>query len=399
MTEPRSRHGTAARLRPFGESIFSSISRLAVQHGAVNLGQGFPNFDGPDFVKEAGIAAIRGGFGQYARSAGLPETNRAVAARVAAATGIDADPDAEVTITGGCTEAIAATMLGLVEPGDEVVLVEPSYDSYAACVAMAGGVVRPVRLHAPDFAFPLEELRRAVGPRTRMIVVNTPHNPTGRVFTEAELAGIAQVAIAADCLVLADEVYEELWYARPHRSIRALPGMRERTVLLSSLGKTFSLTGWKIGWAVAPAHLTAGIRAAHQFLTFCAVTPMQRAACEALAAPPAYFEALRADYAQRRDALLETLRAAGFDPFVPEGSYFVLADHRRFGHATDADFARHLIERVGVACIPCSAFYMPRADGTLDEEATSLVRFAFCKTHETIAQAGERLRAGQLARM
>jgi aspartate/methionine/tyrosine aminotransferase len=385
--------GTSARLRPFGESVFATISRLAAQHGAVNLGQGFPNFDGPDFVKEAGIRAIREGHGQYARTFGLPEVTRAVAARFRATSGIEVDPDAEVTVTSGCTEAIAAVILGLVDEGDEVVLVEPFYDSYPACVAMAGGTVRAVRLRAPDFAFPLEDLRRAVGPRTKAILVNSPHNPTGRVLTRAELEGIASVARAADCLVISDEVYEEIWFDEPPVSISTLPGMRERTVVMSSLGKTFSLTGWKIGWTIAPPNLTAGIRAAHQFLTFCSATPLQRAAADALAAPRAYYEELRRDYRMRRDLLLGELRASGFEPFVPEGSYFILAPHAAFGHADDVSFARRLVEREGVACIPCSAFFMPGPDGRKDAEACSLVRFAFCKTPETLRAAGERMRA------
>ncbi|MFM8639622.1 MAG: aminotransferase class I/II-fold pyridoxal phosphate-dependent enzyme [Planctomycetota bacterium] len=385
--------GTSDRLRPFGESVFATISRLAAQHGAVNLGQGFPNFDGPEFVKDAAIRAIREGHGQYARTFGLPEVTRAVAARFRATSGVEVDPDAEVTVTSGCTEAIAAVMLGLVNPGDEVVLVEPFYDSYPACVAMAGGAVRTVRLRAPDFAFPLEDLRKAVGPRTKAILVNTPHNPLGRVLTRTELEGIAAIARAADCLVISDEVYEEIWYGEPHLSISTLPGMRERTVVLSSLGKTFSLTGWKIGWSIAPPALTAGIRAAHQFLTFCSATPLQRASVDALSAPRAYYEGLRADYRARRDLLLAELRGAGLDPYEPEGSYFVVAPHARFGFAGDVEFAMHLVENVGVACIPCSAFHMPGPDGRKDAEARSLVRFAFCKTPETLRAAGERLRS------
>jgi aspartate/methionine/tyrosine aminotransferase len=385
--------GTSDRLRPFGESVFATISRLAAQHGAVNLGQGFPNFDGPEFVKDAAIRAIREGHGQYARTFGLPEVTRAVAARFRATSGVEVDPDAEVTVTSGCTEAIAAVMLGLVNPGDEVVLVEPFYDSYPACVAMAGGTVRTVRLRAPDFAFPLEDLRKAVGPRTKAILVNTPHNPLGRVLTRTELEGIAAIARAADCLVISDEVYEEIWYGEPHLSISTLPGMRERTVVLSSLGKTFSLTGWKIGWSIAPPALTAGIRAAHQFLTFCSATPLQRASVDALSAPRAYYEGLRADYRARRDLLLAELRGAGLDPYEPEGSYFVVAPHAGFGFAGDVEFAMHLVEKVGVACIPCSAFHMPGPDGRKDAEALSLVRFAFCKTPETLRAAGERLRS------
>ena len=386
-------HGIAHRLRPFGESVFAVISRLAAEHGAVNLGQGFPDFDGPPEVREAGKRAIDAGFGQYGRSIGLPELNRAVAARWKALGKFEIDPDAEVTVTHGCTEAIAATMIGLINPGDEVVLVEPFYDSYPACVAMAGGTVRTVRLRAPDFAFPLEDLARAVGPRTKAIVVNSPHNPTGRVLTPEELAGIARIACAAGCLVISDEVYDEIWFGERPISIATLPGMRERTVTLSSLGKTFSLTGWKVGWSIAPPALTAGIRAAHQFLTFCGATPLQRAAADALTAPASYYESLRAEYRERRRHMLEVLRAAGLSPFEPEGSYFALAPHAPFGHADDIAFARHLVSKVGVAAIPCSAFYAPGADGTRDAESHALVRFAFCKRHETIAAAGERLRA------
>ncbi len=371
----------------FGESVFTRISRLAVEHQAVNLGQGFPNFDGPEFVKEAGRRAIAQGFGQYARMSGLPEVNRAIAQRFRQDQGLELDPDAEITVTSGCTEAIAATMLGLVEPGDEVVLVEPFYDSYPATLAMAGGTLRTVRLRAPDFRLPVEALRAAVNDRTRLILLNTPHNPTGRVFDQTELQAVADIAQRSGCLVVSDEVYEHLWYARPHRSIATLPGMRERTIVLSSLGKSFSLTGWKVGWAIAPPHLTAGIRAAHQFLTFCTATPLQRATVDALEAPESYFTDLRRDYLARREALLEVLRDAGFDPFVPEGSYFVLADHTRFGHASDEAFCEHLIREVGVAAIPCSAFH---ADGQGGRE---LVRFAFCKTLDTIRQAGTRLKA------
>ena len=385
---PATPHGTASRLARFGESVFTRISRLAAEHKAVNLGQGFPNFDGPEFVKEAGRRAITDGLGQYARMYGLPEVNRAIADRFHLDHGMQVDPEREVTVTTGCTEAIAATMLGLVEPGDEVVLIEPFYDSYPATLAMAGGTLRTVRLQAPDFRLPVEELRRAVTNRTRLILLNTPHNPTGRVFDDAELQAVADIAQRAGCLVVSDEVYEHLWYERRHRSIATLPGMRERTIVLSSLGKTFSLTGWKVGWAIAPPNLTAGIRAAHQFLTFCTATPLQHATIEALRAPESYFTSLRADYLSRRELLLQALRGAGLDPLVPEGSYFVLADHTRFGHASDEAFCEHLIREVGVAAIPCSPFHADGAGGR------DLVRFAFCKTPETIRQAGERLKAG-----
>ncbi|MBX3355076.1 MAG: aminotransferase class I/II-fold pyridoxal phosphate-dependent enzyme [Phycisphaeraceae bacterium] len=383
--ERRSPHGTVARLAPFGESVFARISRMAVAHNAVNLGQGFPNFDGPEFVKEAAIRAIREGFGQYARSAGLPVANAAIAERWRESSGFAVDPDTEVTVTAGCTEAIAAAILGLVEPGDEVILVEPFYDSYAASVAMAGGVVRTVRLEPPDFSFPVEALRRAISPKTRLLLLNTPHNPTGRVLSAEELSAIADLAQRHDFIVISDEVYEKLVYEGTHRSIATLPGMRERTVVLSSLGKTFSLTGWKIGWSIAPPHLTSAVRAAHQFLTFAAPTPLQRAAADALHAPPEYYEQLRSDYFERRRVMLEELRSAGFEPFVPEGSYFVIADHRHFGFPDDERFCEHLITEVGVAAIPCSAFYAPPAE-------RGLVRFAFCKTPETMREAGARMR-------
>jgi aspartate/methionine/tyrosine aminotransferase len=233
----------------------------------------------------------------------------------------------------------------------------------------------------------VEALRAAVTDRTRLILLNTPHNPTGRVFDAQELQAVADIAMRAGCLVVSDEVYEHLWYGQSHRSIATLPGMRERTIVLSSLGKSFSLTGWKIGWAIAPPHLTAGIRAAHQFLTFCSATPLQHATIAALQAPPIYFDTLRAEYAERRTAMVEVLRQAGFDPMVPEGSYFVLADHTRFGHGSDEAFCEHLIRQVGVAAIPCSAFYADPAGGR------ALVRFAFCKTLETIAEAGSRMKA------
>jgi len=379
-------HGTSPRLARFGESVFARFSRLAVEHGAVNLGQGFPNFDGPDFVKEAGIRAIREGFGQYARSSGLPETSAAIARRFEKDGGYRADPDREITVTAGCTEAIAAAMLGLVSPGDEVILVEPFYDSYPAVAAMAGAVVRTVRLEAPEFRFPIEALRRAISPRTRLLIVNSPHNPTGRVLSDEELAAIAELAQRHDFVVLSDEVYEKIVFDGRHRSIATLPGMRERTIVLSSLGKTFSLTGWKIGWAIAPPALTAAVRAAHQFLTFAAATPLQRAAAAALSCEPSYYALLDREYGERREIVLEQLRSAGLEPFAPQGSYFVIADHRRFGFADDEGFCEHLVREVGVAAIPCSAFYS-------DPPERSLVRFAFCKTPETLREAGARLRA------
>lgn len=376
----------AGRLAPFGSTIFTEISLLAAKCGAINLGQGFPNFDGPEFVKEPAIEAIRAGHGQYARSFGVPELNRAVAAFWAGG-GLNPDPDAEVTVTSGCTEALAASFLGLIDPGQEVILFEPYYDSYRACAAMSGAVPRFVTLRPPDFAVDPHELRRAFSPRTRAILVNTPHNPTGKVFSQAELELIASLCREHDAIAITDEVYEQLVFEGQHIRLATLDGMWQRTVTLSSLGKIFSLTGWKIGWAVAPPHLTQGVRAAHQFLTFATATPLQHGAAAALAAPASYYQEYRQAYRRRRDLLVEGLDRVGFEVYAPQGTYFVLADHTRFGYGDDVSFCRHLIEDVGVAAIPPSAFYHDPADGR------KLVRFAFCKTEETLQEAIERLAA------
>ncbi len=375
----------AERLAPFGSTIFTEISRLAAERGAINLGQGFPNFDGPDFVKEAAIQAIRAGHGQYARMFGVPELNRAVADVFTAETGIAVDPEREVTVTSGCTEALAASFLGLVGPGEEVILFEPYYDSYRACAAMAGATPRFVTLRAPSFGIDAQELRSAFSPRTRAIVVNTPHNPTGRVFSAGELEVIAGLCREHDVIAITDEVYERLVFEGRHLHLAALPGMWERTVTLSSLGKTFSLTGWKVGWAVAPPHLTAGVRAAHQFVTFATATPLQHGAVAALRAPAAYYKRFLADYRGRRDLLADGLDRIGFEVYPPQGTYFVLADHTRFGLPDDVSFCKHMIEEVGVAAIPPSAFYHDPSDGR------KLVRFAFCKTTETLREALRRM--------
>ncbi|MBU3728466.1 MAG: aminotransferase class I/II-fold pyridoxal phosphate-dependent enzyme [Phycisphaerales bacterium] len=377
-----------SRLRPFGESIFTTMSRLAVQHRAVNLGQGFPDFDGPAFAKDAAKAAIDAGFGQYARAFGLPDTNAAISRFAARSLGWSPDPDAEVTVTAGCTEAIAAVLLGLLEPGDEVILLDPCYDSYPACVAMAGAVARRVRLESPEFRIDADALRHACSARTRAILVNSPHNPTGRMLDAAERQAISDVALERNLIVLSDEVYEMITYAGPHRSIATLPGMRERTIVMSSLGKTLSLTGWKIGWTVAPPELTAAVRASHQFLTFCAATPLQKAAAtalDALATDDGYLGQLAHEYARRRELLLGELTRAGFRCIAPEGSYFILADVTDRGFDDDVTACRAMVAEAGVAAIPASAFYDPsHAD-------RRYARFAFCKRDETIQAAGERL--------
>jgi L-glutamine---4-(methylsulfanyl)-2-oxobutanoate aminotransferase len=378
--------GTSARLAPFGSTIFSDITRRAVESGAINLGQGFPNFDGPEFVKEAAIAAIRAGHGQYAPTAGIPELTSVIAAKFEAATGVaGVDPRRHVTVTSGCTEALAATFVGLLEPDDGVILIEPTYDAYPVGVALAGAVPTYVTLRPPAFGLSESDLEAAVTARTRAIVVNTPHNPSGRVLTRSELDAIASLCRRHDLLAITDEVYEHMVFEGEHVSLAGLPGMWDRTVTLSSLGKTFSLTGWKIGWAVAPDHLTAGVRAAHQFLTFATATPLQHAAAAALQAPRAYFEELADSYRRKRDLLAKGLEDIGLEVFVPEGTYFMMADHSRLRMGDDVAFVNHLIDAVGVAAIPPNAFYHDKS------EAKDLVRFAFCKDEGTLREAIRRL--------
>jgi aspartate/methionine/tyrosine aminotransferase len=377
---------TSSRLAPFGSTIFSDITRRAVETGAINLGQGFPNFDGPEFVKEAAIAAIRAGHGQYAPSSGIPELTGAVAAKFSSATGLSGiEPRSHVTVTSGCTEALAATFVGLLEPGDGVVLIEPTYDAYPVGLALAGAVPSYVTLRPPKFELFASDLESAIDKSTKAVVVNTPHNPTGRVFTRSELDAVADLCRRHDLIAITDEVYEHMVFDGEHLSLAQLPGMWERTVTLSSLGKTFSLTGWKIGWAVAPPDLTAGVRAAHQFLTFATATPLQHAAAKALAAPNSYFDELASSYRTKRDLLTEGLDQVGLKVFLPEGTYFMMADHSGFGLGDDVAFVNHLIDEVGVAAIPPSAFYHDKS------EAKDLVRFAFCKDEATLVEAIGRL--------
>ncbi len=378
---------TSSRLAPFGATIFSDITRRAVETGAINLGQGFPNFDGPEFVKEAAIAAIRSGHGQYAPTAGLPQLADAIAAKFSTATGLAGiEGRSHVTVTSGCTEALAATFVGLLEPGDGVILIEPAYDAYPVGLALAGATPSYVTLRPPLFELIASDLEAAVDANTKAIVVNTPHNPTGRVFTRSELEAVADLCHRHNLVAITDEVYEHMVFEGEHMSLAQFPGMWDRTVTLTSLGKTFSLTGWKIGWAVAPPDLTAGIRAAHQFLTFATATPLQHAAAAALAAPPSYYEELTASYRAKRDLLAEGLEEIGLAVFVPEGTYFMMADHSRLGLGDDVAFVNHLIDSVGVAAIPPSAFYHDKS------EAKDLVRFAFCKDEATLREAIGRLR-------
>jgi len=362
------------------------MSMLAIKHGAINLGQGFPNFDGPDFVKEAAIQAIRDGNNQYARGYGVPDLNIAISERFKKDTGLIVDPEKEITVTSGCTEAIAATVLGLINPGDEVIVFAPFYDSYEATLSMAGAKVKGITLRPPDFALPIEELKSAISKNTRAILLNTPHNPTGKMFTQEELNTIASLCIENDVLVFSDEVYDKLAFDMEHISIASLPGMFERTVTMNSLGKTFSLTGWKIGWAIAPPHLAWGVRQAHAYLTFATSNPMQWAAAVALRAPDSYYTELKRDYMAKRAILVEGLKAVGFKVFPSNGTYFVVVDHTPFGHENDIAFCEYLVKEVGVVAIPTSVFYLN------PEEGKNLVRFTFCKDEGTLRAAVERMK-------
>ncbi|MER6525576.1 pyridoxal phosphate-dependent aminotransferase [Streptomyces sp. NPDC001508] len=378
------------RLAEFGTTIFAEMSALAVRTGSINLGQGFPDTDGPDEVREAAVRALREGRGnQYPPGPGVPELRTAIAAHQERRYGLAHDPDTDVLVTAGATEAIAAALLALLEPGDEVIAFEPYYDSYAASIAMAGGTRVPVTLrpHEGGFRLDLDELRAAVTDRTRLLLVNTPHNPTGTVLSREELSAIAALAVERDLLVVTDEVYEHLVFDdAEHLPLATFPGMRERTLTIGSAGKTFSFTGWKVGWVTGTSELVGAVRAVKQFLTYVASGPFQYAVAEALALPDSYFAALRADLLAKRDLLAAGLTDAGFQVFRPAGTYFITTDIRPLGEKDGFAFCRALPERAGVVAIPNAVFYDDR------EAGAPFVRFAFCKRQETLQEAANRLR-------
>jgi N-succinyldiaminopimelate aminotransferase len=370
-----------------GTTIFAEMSALAVETGAVNLGQGFPDTDGPREIAQLAADAILAGRGnQYPPGPGVPELRHAIAWHQKRCYGLDYDPGREVLVTAGATEAVAAALLALVEPGDEVIALEPYYDSYAACIAMAGGVRVPVTLRPPAFRPDLDALAAAVTPRTRLILLNTPHNPTGVVLTPAELAVVAELACSRDLLVVTDEVYEHLVFEGEHVPIASLPGMRERTVTISSAGKTFSFTGWKIGWITASADLVAAVKTVKQFLTFVSGGPFQYAVAEALRLPDTYFAGLRDDLRRKRDLLSAGLAEVGFEVYRPAGTYFVTTDIRPFGESDGIAFCRELPRRAGVVAVPTAVLYDNQ------EAGASQVRFAFCKRTEVLEEALTRLR-------
>jgi N-succinyldiaminopimelate aminotransferase len=374
------------RMRPFVTTIFAEMSALAVRTGAINLGQGFPDSDGPASLLEDAVAAIRSGANQYPPGLGAPELRQAIASHQKRFYGLDVDPGSEVLVTAGATEAIAATILALTGPGDEVVTFEPYYDSYAASIALSGATRRTVVLRRPTFAFDADELAAAFTSRTRLVLLNSPHNPTGKVFTRDELESVAEQARRHDVLVVTDEVYEHQTFdGVPHIPVATLPGMAERTVTISSAGKTFSVTGWKIGWLHAPAVITAAIRAVKQFLTYVNGAPFQPAVARALSLGDEFYASLVSDLQRKRDLLSAGLLDAGFDVFPSSGTYFVVADAATLGFDDGLDLCWRLPQLVGVAAVPVSTFHDD------PDAARSLVRFAFCKRDDVLAEAAERL--------
>ncbi len=386
-------HGRTAqltsKLQGFGSTIFAEMTALAQRTGAINLGQGFPDYDGPPQVLDAAVEAIRSGQNQYPPGPGVADLRTAISEHQQRFWNLVYDPDGEILVTAGATEALAGALLGILEIGDEVIVLEPMYDSYQACIALAGAIARPVTLSPPDYGFDPADLRAAVTARTRMILVNSPHNPTGAVLDDEQLRAIADIAIERNLIVVSDEVYEHIVFDDVrHRSIASLPGMWERTLVISSGGKTFNTTGWKVGWVCGPEPLVSATRAAKQFLTYVSSGPFQPAIAVGLRLPTEYFVELARDLQSKRDRLVTGLRSAGFEVYVPQGTYFVTADIRPL--RSDGDgyaFCRELPSLCGVVGIPNVVFY----DRTHENLGRHLVRFAFCKRPESIDAAVDRL--------
>jgi aminotransferase len=374
--------GLSRKASSFTESVIREMTRLNLtKHGperAINFAQGFPDFDPPAEIVSAAHRALDDGFHQYATTWGAPQLRQAIAIKYGRAWEREIDPDAEITVACGATESMMAVMLATVDPGDEVIIFEPFYENYGPDCILSGATPRYIALRAPNWSFDLDELRRLFNRKTRAIIVNTPHNPTGKVFSDQELELIAALCQEHDTLAITDEIYEHMVYRGRHRSIATLPGMAERTITISGASKTYSVTGWRVGWLIAPPELTAGIRKVHDFLTVGAAHPLQVAVASALTFPPAFYDALLEEYRERRDAMVSGLVAAGFDPIPPDGAYYVMAGIEGFGFSDDVAFAHHLIDTVGVATVPASSFFHDPALGR------GQVRFSFPKRMETI---------------
>jgi aminotransferase len=374
------------RISRFGESVIREMTRLAMRHGATNLAQGFPDFPAPAALKQAAAQAIADDFNQYAITWGAKPFRDAIAAKYLRTYAMEFDPEREITVCCGATEGMIASLMAVVDPGDEVVLFEPFYENYGPDTQLCGAEPRYVRLSEPDWSFDPGELRRAFTPRTKAIVLNSPNNPTGKVFTRAELESIAALCREFDALAITDEIYEHILYdGAVHVPIASLPGMRQRSILVNSMSKTYSVTGWRVGWVLAPPDLTDSIRKVHDFLTVGAAAPLQQAGAVALRLDDGYYRALSAEYAGRRDHLLTTLESAGFRCFRPAGAYYVMTDISAFGAAGDLAFVRYLIDTIGVAAVPGSSFYAQPGGG--DHQ----IRFCFCKKYETLELARHQL--------
>jgi len=374
------------KAQQFTESVIREMTRLAMRHGAVNLAQGFPDFPAPAEIKEAAKRAIDADINQYAITWGAHSLRQAVAAQTKRFLGLTIDPETEITVCCGATETMIASLLALVNPGDEVVVFEPFYENYGPDAILCGAVPRFVKLRPPDWTFDENEVRAAFNNHTRALILNTPNNPTGKVFSRQELEFLAALCRRWNVLAVTDEIYQHIIYgARPHVAMATLDGMRERTVTINGMSKTYSVTGWRVGWAIAPPPITAAIRKVHDFLTVGAAAPLQEAGALACALPDSYYRELAAAYRARRDRLLPQLEAAGFACYRPDGAYYVMTDISRFGFANDVEFAQFLVRDVGVAVVPGSSFYHHPADGSRQ------VRFCFCKRDETLDEAGRRL--------
>jgi aminotransferase len=377
---------TSAKASRFTESVIREMTRLAHRHGAVNLSQGFPDFQAPAAIKQAAADAIHADINQYAVTWGAPALRQAIAADFNRRHGAAVDPDRHVTVCCGSTEAMMATMLAIIDPGDEVIVFEPFYENYGPDTILSGATPRYVTLREPDWSFDEAELAAAFNARTRAIIINTPNNPTGKVFTAAELGTIASLCRQWDVIAVTDEIYEHILYdGTAHVPMAAIDGMAERTVTINSLSKTFSVTGWRVGWAIAPEDISGAIRKVHDFLTVGAAAPLQHAGAAALALPESYYQELAAGYQRRRDMLTAILERAGFRCFAPSGAYYIMTDISGFGFADDVTFARHLVTEIGVAAVPGSSFYRHASLGR------AKLRFCFCKKDETLNAAAERL--------
>ena len=374
-------------LRPFGTTIFTEMTVLADKHGAVNLSQGFPDFDGPEEIRRRAAEALIRGPNQYAPSTGIGELRHAVARKMKRFYDVDVDPENEITVTAGSTEGLCSTLLGILEPGDEIILLEPSYDSYAPVAALARAKIVHVSLSAPDFSLPRDKLARAFNAKTKAILVNNPQNPCGKVYSREELEFIASLCVEHDALILGDEVYEHLVYdGRQHNTLLGLPELRDRAFVISSTAKTFSMTGWKIGYVISAPELSRAVRMSHQFITFCGQSALQEAMAFGIDFSDKYYRNLLKDYTKRRDLLCGALIDMGLDAYVPEGAYFAIVNIESLGFDDDVSFCTMLIKEAGVAVIPCSSFWNNRSAGR------NLVRFCFCKKDETLHEAIQRLR-------